>query len=126
MSLNLIDIILDAAMGAIDYQYDRITEEVDDYGRAVNHTETFTGRGNFQPAPGEEMDRLPEGDQGREAFMVFTPAALVAGPGIPSATQTKADRVHYNGKRYRVSLAEPWREHAGFTKAIIVYEGGDD
>lgn len=121
--MDLLDVILDAAMGAVDYTFERITESVDDYGRAVTQAETLPGRGNFQPAPGEEIERLPEGDRGKEAFMVFTPAALVAGS---DDTQIKADRVNYNGKRYRVSLAEPWREHAGFTKAIIVYEGADE
>lgn len=121
--LDLVDVILDAAMGAINYEYERITETVDEYGRAEFVAETLNGRGNFQPAPGKEIERLPEEDRGKEAFIVFTPAELIAGPEEPEEPQTKADRVHYNGKRYRVSLAEPWREAGGFTKAIIVFEG---
>lgn len=114
---GLTDVILDPELGGGTFKGSRITESFDDYGRAQFAAEPFEFSGNIQPAPGRERELLPEGDREKETLLVFTPAALSAGQG-----QNRADRLYYQGNVYRVALAEAWREHAAFTKALAVLE----
>lgn len=117
MDIDLIDLVMDPDLGGCIFEYGRITESVNDKGRSVQAEERRRAEGNIQPAPGKERELLEEGDRLKAAIMIFTPAPLTAGED-----KTKADRVYHEGGVYRVSLAEPWQSHAGFTKAIAVLE----
>ena len=114
--MELADIITDPELGGTTFEYGRITESVNSKGRAEYSETRHVAEGNIQPAPGKERELLPEADRGRATIVVFTPATLQA--GIPGT----ADRIYYKGNAYRVSLAEEWAEHAGFTKVLAVLE----
>jgi hypothetical protein len=114
---NLLKVISDPEMGGGEYEYERILAGADEHGRGSYTSVRRVFNGNVQPAPGRERELLPEGDQDRAAILVYTPEALSAGDG-----QSRADRIYHAGAVYRVRLVEPWREHAGFTKAIAVLE----
>jgi hypothetical protein len=114
---GLIDVILDPELGGGSWQYGRIVQSFDENGWPV-FTETLsTFDGNIQPAPGRERELLPEGEREKESLLVYTPVALSAGQG-----ERRGDRIYYRDNVYRVVLAEPWREQAGFTKALAVLE----
>lgn len=115
--MDLLDAIMDPDMGCCDFQYGRITETVNAHGRAEQKEKLCPAVGNIQPAPGKEREVLEESDRQKAAILIFTPAPLTAGED-----KEKADRVYHDGGVYRVSLAEPWQQHAGFTKAIAVLE----
>ncbi len=120
---GLVGVILDPELGGGVYEYGRITETVDEHGRAASSEELGTFKGNIQPAPGKERELLPEGDRVKVSILIFADCNLVAGDLNNNEEQnTKADRVYYHGSVYRVRLAEPWREQAGFTKALAVLE----
>lgn len=117
MDMYLRALITDPDLGGTSFVYWRAVERVTDKGRAEKSPELHTAVGNIQPAPGKERELLEEGERQKAAILVFTPAALTAGED-----KTKADRLAYDGGLYRVSLAETWQGHAGFTKAVAVYE----
>jgi hypothetical protein len=118
---ELLDIITDPDLGGCEFSYGRVTETVDAKGRAA-HTETIhSAQGNIQPAPGRERELLPDEDSLKSSILIFTPADLTAGVG-----DIKADRIFYRNGIYRVVLAELWREHAGFTKALAVLDEDTD
>jgi hypothetical protein len=115
--MDLLDIITDPEMGGCSFQYGRITETVNDKGRAEFAEQKFPAEGNIQPAPGKEREVLEDADRMKASILIFTPAPLTVGE-----EKEKADRVYHEGSVYRVALAEPWQQHAGFTKAIAVLE----
>ena len=115
---DLAELVTDPELGGTTFEYGRIVETVNDKGRAEFIETRLPGVGNIQPAPGKERELLPEADRGKAAVLVFTAVPLRAG----GPDNQKADRIYYQGIAYRVSLAEPWREHGGFTKAIAVQE----
>lgn len=114
---DLIDVITDPDLGGGLISFSRISETVDEKGRA-QHSENFdTALANVQPVQGREREQLPEGDREKEAILIYTPAMLSAG-----GNELPAHRVYYRTGIYRVSLAEPWLEQGEFTKAIAVLE----
>ena len=117
MDMDLRALITDPDLGGTSFVYWRAVERVTDKGRAESSREQHAAEGNIQPAPGKERELLEEGERQKAAILVFTPAALTAGEN-----KTKADRLAYDGGVYRVSLSEAWQGHAGFTKAVAVYE----
>ncbi len=118
---ELIDMFNDPDMGGCYFSYGRIVETVNNKGRAEQTVQAFPAQGNIQPAPGRERELLPEEDRAKESIIIYTAALLTAGGG-----ETKADRIYYADGVYRVSLAEPWREHGGFTKAVAVLESDNE
>jgi hypothetical protein len=115
--MKMRELITDPELGARPIDFERITEIVDDKGRAVLDTVRDNAVGIVQPAPGEELERLPDADRGKDSIMVFITARLTAG-----RDDQKPDRVLHDGKRYRVSLAEFWPGDDGYTKAVAVLE----
>lgn len=117
MDMDLLELITDPDLGGCRFHYWRSVETVNTKGRSEKTGTLLSAEGNIQPAPGKERELLEEGERQKATILIFTPAALTAGEDT-----TKADRVHHDGGIYRVSLAEPWQQHAGFTKAVAVYE----
>lgn len=117
MELDLREMITDPDMGGCSFTYGRITETVNAKGRGEFSEERHEATGNIQPAPGKEREVLEEADRLKAVILIFTPASLIVGEG-----NEKADRVYHEGSVYRVTLAEPWQHHAGFTKALAVLE----
>ena len=115
--MDMSKLILEQSLGAVTFTYVRSLETVNDKGRSEKSQITLTAQGNIQPAPGNERELLEEGERQKAAILIFTTEALIAGEDA-----VKADRVHFNGGVYKVSLVEPWQHHANFTKAIAVYE----
>jgi hypothetical protein len=121
MYVCLLEIITDPDLGGCCFSYGRVTETVDEQGRASYAQEMLSAWGNIQPAPGKERVTLEDSERLQAAILIFTPADLTAGGGAAR----RADRIYYSDNVYRVALAEPWREHAGFTKAVAVLEASD-
>ena len=117
MDLNLLEMITDPDLGGASFLYARAVETVNSKGRSEKTMELLPAEGNIQPAPGKERELLEEGERQKAAILIFTPENLTAGEDT-----VKADRVYHDGGVYRVSLAEPWQHHAGFTRAVAVYE----
>lgn len=117
MDRNLRELLTDPDLGGTHFVYWRAVESVTSKGRAETSRVLHTADGNIQPAPGKERELLEEGERQKAAILVFTPAALTAGED-----KTKADRIAHDGGMYRVYLAETWQGHAGFSKAVAVYE----
>ena len=117
MDVDLVSVITDPDMGYTTFWFARSVENVNDKGRSEKISQLHSADGNIQPAPGKERELLEEGERQKAAILIFTPEMLTAGED-----KTKADRVYHDGGVYRVSLAEPWQHHAGFTKAVAVYE----
>lgn len=73
--------------------------------QAVTPT-TFTITASIQPASGDEVMTLPEGDREKELLAVFTNTALRT---IDQDTKTEADRITWEGSDYEVIKVSPWK-----------------
>lgn len=77
-------------------------------GRWVEGSETRTEfAGTWQPASGQDLQKLPEGKRSDETFKCFAPieiefTAADADKGV------SGDRIEKDGVRYEVILAAPW------------------
>ena len=118
MAIDLLEVLLDPDLGGGVYEYERITETVNGFGHPEHAVVRLSFSGNIQPAPGKERELLEEEDRLKAAVQVFSPEQLTAVDGA----SVKADRIFYRGDAYRVVLAEPWMEHAGYVKALAVLE----
>lgn len=94
----------------------RITEAVNDHGRAEYAEASMPMTGVVQPATARELDRLPEGERDKETLTIYTRQPLHVG-NLPEGTA--ADCVLYNGARYTVSAVETW---PGYTRALAQRE----
>ena len=123
MEVDLVAVITDPDMGYTTFWFARSQETVNSKGRSEKISQLHSAEGNIQPAPGKERELLEEGERQKAAILIFTPETLTAGED-----KTKADRIYHDGAGaacagvYRVALAEPWQHHAGFTRALAVYE----
>ena len=77
-------------------------------GRWVEGTETRTEfSGTWQPASGQDLQKLPEGKRSDETFKCFAPIEI-AFTAADADSGISGDRIEIDGKRYEVILAAPW------------------
>ncbi len=94
----------------------RLTESVNDHGRAEYAEASTSMTGVVQPATARELERLPEGERDKETLTIYTRQPLRVGN---LANGTAADCVQYNGARYTVAAVETW---PGYTRALAQKE----
>ena len=88
----------------------------DDKGRAetVETSEQVTGV--IQPVSGDDLDRLPEGDRGKQAVTVWIREKLTTGDDA-----NLPDEVEWRGTRYVVKQLRNWGDWGvGFYRAICI------
>ena len=74
---------------------------------------------SFQPATGEDLQRLPEAAHFSDVIVVY-----YAGELSPEREGGYADVVKWRGRRYQVKSADPWGNYGqGYWRAVCVLEG---
>ncbi len=63
--------------------------------------------GTWQPANGQDMQKLPEGKRSNETFKCFAPIELEF-TAADAEKGVSGDRIEKDGERYEVILASPW------------------
>nr|DAG30125.1 MAG TPA: Minor capsid protein [Caudoviricetes sp.] len=77
-------------------------------GRWTEGIETRTEfSGTWQPASGQDLQKLPEGKRNDETFKCFAPIE-VAFTAADADKSVSGDRIEKDGVRYEVILAAPW------------------
>jgi len=67
---------------------------------------TFEGRYSVQPASPDDMQRLPEGRRGRDAYTLYGEPELLQ---ADANAGTNADRVEIDGATFEVGATQEWR-----------------
>jgi len=67
---------------------------------------TFEGRYSVQPASPDDMQRLPEGRRGRDAYTLYGEPELLQ---ADANAGTNADRVEIDGAMFEVGATQEWR-----------------
>lgn len=72
-----------------------------------------------QHAQPKDLKQLPENERSSEAIVLFTVNRLQT--GTPATFE--ADRIDWDGRRWKVVLVEDWTDQAVYARAIAVREG---
>ena len=85
-------------------------------GELVERAQTIVA--SFQPATGEDLQRLPEAAHFSDAIVVY-----YAGELSPERAGGYADVVKWRGRRYQVKTADPWGNYGmGYWRAVCLLE----
>ena len=63
--------------------------------------------GSWQPASGQDLQKLPEGKRSDETFKCFAPIEMTF-TAADAEKGVSGDKIEKDGKRYEVILAAPW------------------
>lgn len=97
------------------YRYPTPVDE-DDGSTSVGEPVVLPFTGTFQPARGEDLKILLEGDRQGAYFKIHTYTDL---RGVDQYGEELADEVDFELKRYRVVATEPQPAVIAHTKAIV-------
>jgi hypothetical protein len=85
-------------------------------GELVESAQTIVA--SFQPATGEDLQRLPEAAHFSDVIVVY-----YAGELSPERAGGYADVVKWRGRRYQVKSADPWGNYGvGYWRAVCLLE----
>lgn len=93
---------------------------VDEYGRGQIEETAETIGAVVRPAKQAELERLPEGDREKGVIKVLTESVLSVG-----GDDSQPDEIEWNGKRWVVTICDPWMYGRGFYSAICTAKAGD-
>ena len=112
---DLTDLLYDEDLGSVEVLRIRATGSLVKGRWVSGGAATVAGAGIFQPASGEEVERLPEGRRSRKVMTLWTALELraVEADGPPS------DKVKIDGDIYDVDLKADWDPAGGFARYII-------
>ena len=97
-----------------DFSIYRTTRVPGEYGRAIIEENVIPAVGVIQPASGDDLDRLNEGDRVNGAITVHTKTAL-----SPGDDGILPDEIEWRGVRYLVCSVRDWHDYGiGWCKAI--------
>ncbi len=120
--MNLASLVNSFATSAT-YSVKRMTRGATVRGRIQTGAQTTISiTASVSPASGKDIDRLPEGREGKESRVVFTTTVLYAGG---QGDVYEADSVVIDGDDWEVSHVEKWvdsRSRAVAYRAIVTRE----
>ena len=99
--------LLDDELGAVSFSVERTTRHLS-RGETTGTTRTLSAVGCIHPGPPEMVELLPAEERIRECIAVYTSTMLSAGENYGGATFTAADRILWNGSRWRVARVKSW------------------
>ena len=118
--MNISDAIFDPELGSTGFTVERITYTRSRGGTAARSS-AAGAMGCIHPGTPEMLQLLPEEEKAEEFIAVYTDYPLSTGtPEAPGASSfTGPDRIHWNGKAWRVVRVRDWRTF-GYCQAYAV------
>ena len=97
-----------------DFTIYRTARTPNEKGRAITEEGVIQAAGIIQPASGDDLDRLSEGDRVEGAIMVHTNTPL-----SPGDDEILPDEIEWRGVRYLVRSVNDWQDYGiGWCRAI--------
>ena len=126
--MNMSSAIFDPELGSTGFTVERIT-----YTRCrggTTYLSTTTGAmGCIHPGTPEMLQLLPEDEKADEFIVVYTDHPLSTGMHEASGacSFTGADRIHWNGKTWRVVRVRDWQMFGYYQAyAVLMHEQEDE
>ena len=121
--MTITDTLSDPELGYTPFTVERITY-TRGRGETSSRSETFSASGLIHPGTAEMLQLLPE-EERKEAFItVYTDFALSTGDPGSGASFTGTDRIHWNGKVWRVVRVRDWSGFGYYQGyAVLLREG---
>ena len=121
--LQMTDIILDEEMGAVPFVIYREHREIVDGETEEDGVEEIVTSGVVHPTREAELEMVPEEYRYETLCSFYSPVGFSLGSRDGDTRYTAPDRIHYEGKEYRVIAVKNWQRF-GFSKAIAVEKEG--
>lgn len=91
--------------------------EPDENGNPQEFESIYRVWANVQPASGNTLQRLPEGERSKPSYQVFTRKNFKIG---------NADYLYYKGEKYRCVTDENWSDFGYYDGIFQLYSGAQD
>ena len=117
--LQMTDIILDEEMGAAPFVIYREHKELVDGEAEDDGVEEIVTGGVVHPTREAELELVPQEYRHETLCSFYSPVSFSLGSRDGDTRYTAPDRIHYEGKDYRVVAVKNWQRF-GFSKAIAV------
>ena len=117
------DIILDEEMGATSFVIYREHKELVDGEAEEDGIEEIVTSGVVHPTRESELEMVPQEYRREMLCSFYSPVGFSLGSRDGGTRYTAPDRIHYEGKEYRVIAVKNWQRF-GFSKAIAVEKEG--
>ena len=121
--LQMTDIILDEEMGATSFVIYREHKELVDGEAEDDGIEEIVTSGVVHPTREAELEIVPQEYRRETLCSFYSPVGFSLGSREGDTRYTAPDRIHYEGKDYRVIAVKNWQRF-GFSKAIAVEKEG--
>ena len=105
---DLSDVVDELSNGNFDVTRRGATTYVDGV-RVAAAPSTITFRGLIYPIAGRELERLPEGLQGKEVIGIITKTKL-----LEASTTNEPDVVSYDDNTYQIEQGDRWKASGNF------------
>ena len=116
---QLTDIILDEEIGAAPFVIYREHKELVDGEAEDDGVEEIVTSGVVHPTREAELELVPHEYRKECLYSFYSPVAFSLGSRDGDVRYTAPDRIHYDGKDYRVVAVKNWQRF-GFSKANAV------
>lgn len=118
MSLLNISEVLDDPLFIQSVEFGIVTRQQGDKGEPSELIDKKTHSNTcVQPASGNTLQRLPEGERSKPHLQVFTKAALEIKNG---------DYMYFEGKQWRCVTDENWSQYGYYDGVFVLYNGAQD
>lgn len=91
--------------------------EPDEHGNPQEFESIYRVWANVQPASGNTLQRLPEGERSKPSLQVFTRHDFPISNG---------DYLYFKGRKYRCMTDEDWSDHGYHDGIFVLYSGAQD
>lgn len=114
MLIDVTDLLIDPDF-CDDYTIQRVTQGVDNFGRAAETIIELPGYGSVQPVSNRTLELFPDLERVTGMMQVYTRDTLNA-----ATVTTSPDRIVWQGSTYRVQAMSEWpHSGGGFVVAIL-------
>lgn len=122
MPLNITDALFDPELGYTGFTVSRTCYRREN-GQSVPSSRTMQGAGCIHPGTPEMVQLLPEEERHEEFIAIYTDFPLSLGENDGGLTYSTPDRIHWNGKEWRVVRIRDWQAfHYCQALAVLVRE----
>ena len=120
--MNITDAIFDPELGYTGFSVSRTCYRREN-GQSVPSNRTMQGAGCIHPGTPEMVQLLPEEERHEEFIAIYTDFPLSLGENDGGLTYFTPDRIHWNGKEWRVVRIRDWQAfHYCQALAVLVRE----
>ena len=117
--LNVSFALLDPELGFLCFTVRRLTYHLNQGVTTVTHSD-HPAEGCIHPGTPEMVQLLPEEERHKDFIAIYTSFPLSMGANSGGISWTAADRIHYDGKVWKLVRLRDWSQFHYFQRIAVV------